>query len=57
MRNAAAPSSPCSRKRKLLPGECAALPGPDANGSGVPISSRERQAAVPDARRHKSGCA
>ena len=38
-------------------GACAALPGPDANGSGVPISSSERQAAVPDARRHKSGCA
>ena len=48
MRTSAAPSSPCSRKRKLLPGECAALPGPDANGSGVPISSSERQAAVPD---------
>ncbi len=33
-------------------GACAALPGPDANGSGVPVPGSERQAAVPHARRH-----
>ena len=55
MRNAAPPSSPCSRKRKLLPGECAALPGPDPFGNGVPIPGSERQTAMQDARRDESG--
>ena len=32
-------------------GERAALPGPDASGNGVPIPSRERQAAMQNARR------
>lgn len=36
-------------------GANAALPCPDAGGNGVPISSGEGQAAMQDARRHKSG--
>lgn len=32
----------------------AALPGPDQARDGVPVPSRRRKAAVPDARRHKS---
>ena len=36
-------------------GPSAALPGPDALGNGVPITSRKREAAVPHARRDKSG--
>lgn len=35
-------------------GTSAALPSPDAGGNGVPISGSARQAAVQDARRHKS---
>jgi hypothetical protein len=31
-------------------GKCPPLPGPDASGDGVPIPSRERQAAMQDAR-------
>ena len=38
-------------------GECAALPGPDANGDGVPIPGSKRQTAMQDARRDKSGSA
>lgn len=36
-------------------GASAALPGPDANGRGVPIPGGARQAAMQDARRHQSG--
>lgn len=36
-------------------GKCAALPSPNALGNGVPIASGEREAAMQDARRHKSG--
>ena len=36
-------------------GASATLPSPDANGNGVPIPGGDRQAAVPDARRHESG--
>lgn len=36
-------------------GSSATLPSPDANGNGVPIPGGDRQAAVPDARRHESG--
>lgn len=35
--------------------ECAALPCPDPLGNGVPIASREREAAMQDARWDKSG--
>lgn len=36
-------------------GKRATLPCPDAHGDGVPITSGERKAAVPDAWREKSG--
>ena len=35
----------------------AALPGPDPLRHGVPVSGRQGQAKVPDARRHKPGAA
>lgn len=35
--------------------ECGALPRPDPHGNGVPVAGREGQAAMPDARRDKSG--
>ncbi len=38
-------------------GECAALPGPDPERDGVPIPSRQREAAMQDARRNESGAA
>ena len=38
-------------------GQSAALPGPDALGSGVPIPGGDRQAAMQDARRHEPGTA
>lgn len=38
-------------------GEHAALPSPDPEGNGVPIPSRERKAALQDARRDESGTA
>lgn len=38
-------------------GASAALPVPDPCGNGVPITCREREAAVPNARRDKSGSA
>ena len=38
-------------------GQCASLPGPDPLGNGMPISSGEGEAAMQDARRHKSGSA
>jgi hypothetical protein len=38
-------------------GECSALPGPDPCGNAMPIPSRQRKAAVQNARRHKSGTA
>lgn len=38
-------------------GASAALPGPNRQGSGVPIASREGPEAVPDARGDESGCA
>ena len=37
--------------------KCTALPCPDTSGNGVPIASRERQAAMQNARRDQSGCA
>jgi hypothetical protein len=36
-------------------GACAALPGQDANGDGMPITRSEREAAMQNARRDKSG--
>ncbi len=36
-------------------GKCAPLPSKDAEGNGVPVTSRKRQEAMPDARRHESG--
>lgn len=36
-------------------GECAALPGPDPQRDGLPIPSREREAAMSYARRDQSG--
>jgi hypothetical protein len=41
----------------IAAGERTALPGPDAERDGVPVPSRERKAALPDARRNESGTA